>query len=213
MKESTQEIFEALFERYPQLTVCKRDIAAAADLIIEGFRGGKKLLVCGNGGSAADAEHIVGELAKSFKKKRALPLAFSEELCRYGEHGAELAETLEGGLPAIALTGHPSLSTAFANDRNPQMAFAQQTSVYGTEGDALIAISTSGNSANCLYAAITAKAKGMKVILLGGRDGGKIKPYADASVTVPEIETYRIQELHLPVYHTLCAMAEEELFD
>lgn len=213
MKESTQKIFETLFERYPQLNVCKKEIAAAAELIIEGFQKGKKLLVCGNGGSAADSEHIVGELVKSFRKKRALSTAFSEELCRYGEHGAELAETLEGGLPAIALTGHIALSTAFANDRNPQMAFAQQTSVYGTEGDVLIAISTSGNSVNCLYATLAAKAKGLNVILLSGGNGGKIKSYADVSVIVPESETYRIQELHLPVYHALCAMTEEELFD
>ncbi len=164
------------------------------------------------GGSAADAEHIAGELGKRFLKPRPLDPAYREALSAYGAVGEELCGALERGLPAIALTGHISLSTAFANDKNPLMNFAQQVSVFGAPGDALIAISTSGNAKNCLYAAVAAKAKGMSVILLSGKQGGIIRPYADTAVVVPETETYKIQELHLPIYHALCAAAEEEFF-
>lgn len=213
MKNTTQDIFNSLFERYPQLDVCKYKIALASKTLIDTFAKGNKLLVCGNGGSAADSEHIVGELAKSFRKKRNLSASLLKHLSNYGEYGCNLANKLEQGLPAIALTGEIALSTAFINDKDPFMTFSQQVVSYGKNGDTLIAISTSGNSQNCLYAVITAKALGMNVVLLTGNDGGKIKQYADITIIVPENETYLIQELHLPIYHTLCAMIEEELFD
>ncbi len=213
MKNTTQEIFNCLFERYPELEVCKTEIARAAETLVGTFANGNKLLVCGNGGSAADSEHIVGELAKCFRKKRNLSATLIERLSSFGECGCNLANKLEQGLPAIALTGEIALSTAFINDKDPFMTFAQQVVSYGKSGDTLIAISTSGNSQNCLYAVITAKALDMNVILLTGKDGGKIKQYTDVAIVVPASETYLIQELHLPVYHTLCSMIEEELFD
>ena len=212
MKENSLNVINTLLERYPALAPCGEEILRAADNVIETYRRGGKLLLCGNGGSAADAEHIAGELGKRFLKPRPLDPAYREALSAYGAVGEELCGALERGLPAIALTGHISLSTAFANDKNPLMNFAQQVSVFGAPGDALIALSTSGNAKNCLYAAVAAKAKGMSVILLSGKQGGIIRPYADTAVVVPETETYKIQELHLPIYHALCAAAEEEFF-
>ena len=207
MKKNSLNVINTLLERYPALAPCGEEILRAADNVIETYRRGGKLLLCGNGGSAADAEHIAGELGKRFLKPRPLDPAYREALSAYGAVGEELCGALERGLPAIALTGHISLSTAFA-----LMNFAQQVSVFGAPGDALIAISTSGNAKNCLYAAVAAKAKGMSVILLSGKQGGIIRPYADTAVVVPETETYKIQELHLPIYHALCAAAEEEFF-
>ena len=204
---------DLLMTRYPVLSGCREDVLSAYRLLADSFRAGGKLLVCGNGGSAADAEHIVGELMKSFCKKRKP----SDELKRAllavdGEYGATLAEHLEGALPAIALDGHPALSSAFQNDVLPTLTFAQQVNGYGCKGDVLLAITTSGNSQNVLYAAVTAKAKGMTVIGLTGEGGGKLAPLCDTCIKAPERETYRVQEYHLPIYHTLCLMIEETFF-
>ena len=168
--------------------------------------------MCGNGGSCSDSEHIVGELMKSFKKYRPIDSAVKASLMAMGEDGKSLAESLEGGLPAVSLSSHPSLSSAFINDKNPLMCYAQQLSVMGKKGDTLMVLSTSGNAQNCLYAVLTAKAMGIKTVLLAGKTGGKIKALADVSVVVPANETYLVQELHLPIYHCLCAMLEEEYF-
>ena len=176
------------------------------------YKNGGTLFVCGNGGSCSDSEHIVGELMKSFKKYRPIDSDVKASLMAMGEDGKSLAESLEGGLPAVALSSHPSLSSAFINDKNPLMCYAQQLSVMGKRGDVLMVLSTSGNAQNCLYAALTAKAMGIKTILLAGKTGGKIKGVADVSVIAPENETYLVQELHLPIYHCLCAMLEEEFF-
>ena len=200
------ETIDELFVRYPQLKGCEGEIAKAFDLLLACYRNGGKVLTCGNGGSAADAEHIVGELLKKFKKHRNITEDVAEKL------PPELAAKLEGALPAVSLVSMSGILTAFANDVAWETAFAQQVYGLGNPGDVLIALSTSGNSANCVNAALVAKAKGMKVVALTGSDGGKLGNLADAAIKVPEAETYKIQELHLPVYHALCAAIEEALF-
>ena len=212
MKESTKKILDELCVRYPALCGVTADVEKGYEALYECFKNGHRVYLCGNGGSASDCEHIVGELVKSFKKKRALNAEFSDRLCEFGERGETLAMQLEGGLPAVSLCGHPALSTAFNNDKNPTLTFAQQLSVWGETGDVLITLSTSGNSQNCVYATLVAKAKGMKTVFLGGGTGGELKTLADVSIVVPEKETYKVQELHLPIYHCLCAMLEEEFF-
>ena len=187
--------------------------AAAYELLKDCFEAGGKVLIGGNGGSCADAEHIVGELMKGFKLPRRLPDAEQAALRAVdGELGADLCAHLQGGLPAIALSSHPSLNTAYLNDVGGEEMFAQQLHVLGRPGDVFLGISTSGNAKNVRYAAIAARAKGMKVISLTGRAGSRLSALSDAAVRVPETETYRVQELHLPVYHALCAAVEEALF-
>ena len=211
MKET--EILKELLARYPKLEQVQDAIEAAYDILVECYASGGKLLIAGNGGSSADAEHIVGELMKGFIKRRELPGAMRDALMREDPgQGKVLSEKLQGGLPAIALSGHPALSTAFLNDVDGDMVYAQQVCGYGKDGDVLLGISTSGNARNIDYAVTVAKAKGMKVIGLTGKDGGRLGARADAAVIVPEQETYRIQELHLPVYHALCLMLEEHFF-
>ena len=204
---------EELVERYPVLDAVKDDVRKAYELLEACYEQGGKLLIAGNGGSCADAEHIVGELMKGFVKRREVSDSFAECLRSADEvRGAELAKKLQGGLPAIALTGHAGLSTAYLNDVDGDLIFAQQTYGYGRPGDVLIGISTSGNAKNVMYAMTVAKALGMKTIGLNGKDGGALKREADVSVVVPETETFKIQELHLPVYHALCLMLEERFF-
>lgn len=208
-----EEIFEELFERYPKLEICRQQIWDAYEVLEQSFSKKGKLLVAGNGGSAADAEHIVGELMKGFVKPRKLSDEFADKLMEVDSvMGKELAEKLQGALSAIALVDHVALSTAYLNDVDPLLGFAQQINGYGEEGDVFLAISTSGNSKNILYACTIAKAKGMKVIGLTGRDGGKLKEMSDVCIIAPEEETFKIQELHLPVYHCLCLMVEEKFF-
>lgn len=205
---------DILTGRYPVLAACREDINAAFNTFAQTFAQDGKLLICGNGGSAADAEHIVGELMKGFKKKRPVSNSLTDKLIEIApEDGKELAANLQEGLPAIALDGHFSLTTAFMNDCNPLMCFAQQVNGYGKPGDSLLAISTSGNSRNVVYAAITAKAKGLKVVGLTGERQSRLSQLADVCIRVPETETYKIQELHLPVYHALCLMLEEKFFN
>lgn len=204
---------EELVERYPVLDAVKDDVRKAYELLEACYEQGGKLLIAGNGGSCADAEHIVGELMKGFVKRREVSDSFAECLRNADEvRGAELAKKLQGGLPAIALTGHAGLSTAYLNDVDGDLIFAQQTYGYGRPGDVLIGISTSGDAKNVMYAMTVAKALGMKTIGLTGKDGGALKREADVSVVVPETETFKIQELHLPVYHALCLMLEERFF-
>ena len=205
---------QELFARYPQLLACQDAIDAAYDALLRCYRSGGKLLVAGNGGSAADSEHIVGELMKSFLFHRKLDSALTRELTRlYGADGEALIAQLEGGLPTIPLTSMPALSTAYANDTSGTACFAQMTQSLGREGDVLLAISTSGNSQNILLAVMAARARHMTAICLTGRSGGKCKGLADICICVPEDETFKIQELHLPVYHALCAMVEASLFE
>ena len=204
---------DLLVERYPSLESAKNDIVAAYLLLEESYENGGKLLVAGNGGSAADAEHIVGELMKGFKLSRKPETDFAERLVAENQElGSVLAENLQGALPAIALDGHPALSTAYMNDCEPLLCFAQQVNGYGKSGDVFLGISTSGNSKNVLFAATTAHAKGMKVIGLTGAKDSKLKDMSDVCIKAPQTETYMIQELHLPIYHCLCLMLEDRFF-
>lgn len=204
---------DLLVERYSSLESAKNDIVAAYLLLEESYENGGKLLVAGNGGSAADAEHIVGELMKGFKLPRKPEADFAEKLVAENQElGAVLAENLQGALPAIALDGHPALSTAYMNDCEPLLCFAQQVNGYGKAGDVFLGISTSGNSKNVLFAATTAHAKGMKVIGLTGAKDSKLKDMSDVCIKAPQTETYMIQELHLPIYHCLCLMLEDKFF-
>lgn len=204
---------ETLIDRYPKLIVCKKEIIRAYELLEEAYIMGRKLLVCGNGGSASDSEHIVGELMKEFRLKRKVYADQAAAMKTIDtEMGSILAENLQGALPAICLTGHSALTTAFMNDANADLVFAQQVNGYGKENDVFLGISTSGNSKNVCYAAITAKSKGLKVIGLTGQKENQLEQYADVCIHVPETETFKIQELHLPVYHCLCLMLEDKFF-
>ena len=202
-----------LIERYPVLASVENEIRTAYQVLERAYTNHKKLLVGGNGGSCADAEHIVGELMKGVVKKREIPKTMQERLLGLDQElGKQLANGLQSSLRAIAITGHAGLSTAFANDVDPEMTYAQQVNGYGDEGDVLLAISTSGNSKNLIYAALTARAKDMPVVLLSGKDGGKLRAIADVSIVVPNQKTYQIQELHLPIYHALCLQLEDKFF-
>lgn len=199
------EHLERLMKRYPMLVGMREEIELVFEMIKDSYEKGGKLLVCGNGGSAADSDHIVGELMKGFYKQRKLPAA---EKIRFGEQG----EKLQGALPAIALSQHSALSTAFLNDVDPDMVFAQQVYGYGVEDDVFLGLSTSGNSVNVISAAKVAAAKGMKVIAMTGKDGGAMRELSDVCLIVPARMTADIQEFHLPIYHALCAMLEDYFF-
>lgn len=213
MEERLLKHVDNLIDRYPKLIVCKDSIINAYEIMEKSYSCEGKLLVCGNGGSASDSEHIVGELMKEFRLKRKVYANQAEAMKNIDpEMGATLAENLQGALPAICLTGHSSLTTAFMNDANADLVFAQQVNGYGKKDDVFLGISTSGNSKNVVYAAITAKAKGLKIIGLTGSRESKMTMIADCCIRVPETETYKIQELHLPVYHCLCLMLEDRFF-
>lgn len=212
MKESTRNIFLELLERYPALVSAASEIEAAFELVRGAYEGGGKLLCGGNGGSACDCEHIVGELLKSFKKPRAIDCETKKSLLALGEDGEYLASKLEGALPAVSLVSQTGVLTAYANDRAWDAALAQQVYGLGNKGDVLLVLSTSGNSRNCVLAARVAEAKGLKTIALTGEGGGMLKDICDVCIAAPERETYKVQELHLPIYHALCAMLEEEFF-
>ncbi len=213
MNEKVKAILEELVMRYPSLAGQKAEIAKAYEILKNSYDRGGKLLIAGNGGSCADSEHIVGELMKGFCKKRPLPADLLARIAAADPDPDEmLSSKLQQGLPAIALTGHNALSTAFVNDVDAEYVFAQQIVGYGRQGDVFLGITTSGNSRNVLRAAAVAKAMELQVIALTGRDGGRIRGLADCAVVVPEQETFRIQELHLPVYHALCLMLEETYF-
>lgn len=204
---------DLLMERYPELEVCRKDILAGYSVMEESYRNEGKLLVAGNGGSAADSEHIAGELMKRFKISRPVTEEFASELKSIdAERGAHLAKNLECSLTAIPLVAHEALSTAYINDVDGLGVFAQQLFGYGRKGDVFLGISTSGNSKNVMSATVVARAMGIKVIGLTGANGGELATVADVAVKVPETETYMIQELHLPIYHCWCLMLEEKFF-
>lgn len=210
MKEKVKKIYEKLFVDYPALGVCRDSVTEAYEILKNTYENGGKLLVCGNGGSAADCEHIVGELMKGFRLRRPLSDAEIAEFSRCG--GEHIAHTLQKGLPAISLVSHTGLMTAFMNDCDSDSVFAQQVYGYMNEGDALIALSTSGNSENVCRACITAKVKGGKVVAFTGANGGRLSGLCDSTVALPSTDTAKIQEYTLPLYHCLCAMLEEEFF-
>ena len=203
-----------LVKRYPALESCKGDINQAIQAIIKCYSDNGKLLICGNGGSCADADHIVVELMKSFEKQRPVDDELRNSLLSVSdERGSSIAGRLQKALPAISLNAHTALYSANANDIDAEIVFAQQVAGYGEKGDVLIAISTSGNSQNVIDAAITAKALGLSVIALTGQNGGKMKQYSDIAVCVPADNTADVQEFHLPVYHTICKMVESWFYE
>lgn len=212
MKKNTYAMIDELTARYPELGALKEELIKAVEMSVECYKNGGKILVCGNGGSASDALHIVGELMKSFTLPRRLPESMRSELARVSDNADYVFENLEGALPAISLVCETALQTAYSNDAASDLAFAQQVYGYGREGDVLIGISTSGNSANVVYACDVARALKMKVIALTGETGGKLRDKCDALLNVPERETFKVQERHLPVYHAYCLALENEFF-
>ncbi len=214
MKDRTVLLTEAFFQKHGDLVFMKEEIMAASDLITDAYKNGNKVLICGNGGSSADADHIVGELMKGFLLKRPLDSSFKEKLRKqYGSDGEALAEKLQGSLPAISLNTHGALCSAFANDVDPAFVYAQQVLGYGNSGDVLIGISTSGNASTVYYAMVTAEAKGLTCIALTGRDGGRLAQVSRLALIAPAQETYLIQEYHLAIYHFICSYVESELFE
>ena len=213
MKQTSLEVIEALYTAYPRLTAISADITAAAEAIITCYRQGGKLLTCGNGGSAADAGHIVGELMKGFLLRRPVPETIRTILRESDpQNGDYYADHLQEALPSISLVEHSALISAFSNDVAADMVFAQQVYGYGKAGDVLIGISTSGNSANVAHAIRVARALKLRTIGLTSEYGGIIKDICDISICVPATEIYAVQELHLPVYHALCATVEHDFF-
>ena len=203
---------EALLARRPELTACAEQIGAAREALISVFSRGGRLLLCGNGGSAADCEHIAGELLKGFDKARPLPEELRARLVAQGPEGERLAARLQRALPAIALTTHTSFATAFANDIDPRMVFAQLAQALGGPEDGLLAITTSGGSENVLLAARTARAMGMAVIGLTGGRGGALAGLCDVCIAAPGQGTAEIQESHQAIYHDLCREIETHFF-
>lgn len=209
----SQEVISELISRYPALESCKKDIENACSAVIDCYSNNGLMLLCGNGGSCADADHIVGELMKSFEKRRPVDKDLEDGLKSVSnERGEYIAKKLQSALPAISLNAHSSLISAISNDMDPSLIFAQQVAGYGRESDLLIAISTSGNSQNIVDAVITAKAKGLTVIGLTGQSGGEMKQYCDIVICVPAVNTAEVQEFHLPVYHTICKAVENRFF-
>lgn len=216
MRELEERLYKhinTLIERYPKLEGVRQSIIDAYLIMEECYENGGKLLIAGNGGSAADSEHIAGELMKRFKIQRPVSDEYAQRLMEIdSERGRELAKNLECSLMAIPLVAHEALSTAYINDVDGYGVFAQQLFGFGRKGDVFLGISTSGNSKNIMNATVVARASGIKVIGLTGANGGELAMVADATVKVPETETYMIQELHLPIYHCWCLMLEDRFF-
>lgn len=205
---------DILIERYPELRKEEQNILDAYEILRLSYKNGGKLLIAGNGGSAADSEHIVGELMKGFENPRKLPKNYRDKLLAVNKKmGQVLCDNIQMALPAIALDGHLALSTAYMNDCEPLLCFAQQVNGFGSEGDVFLGISTSGNSKNILYAATVARAKGMKIIGLTGAKDSNLSEMADITIRSSQTRTYMIQEHHLPIYHCLCLMLEDYFFN
>ncbi|HSM48637.1 MAG TPA: SIS domain-containing protein [Draconibacterium sp.] len=210
---NSKYILDELLNRYTYLRFLEESVLKVVEAIVKTFRSGGKVLVCGNGGSCSDADHIVGELMKSFEGHRPLEISLQKKLMELSpEHGKMLADKLQQGLPAVSLTVHSALITAIANDIGGELIFAQQVTGLGNQDDVLIGLSTSGNSQNVINAMIVAKAKGITTIGMTGESGGKMRDWCDILLNVPERRTAYVQELHLPVYHTICMMIETEIF-
>ena len=213
LEPKQQAHIDLLVERYPKLEVCRQSIEDAYITLRECYENGGKLLVAGNGGSAADSEHIAGELMKRFEKPRPVSKKFAQKLIEVDPVlGAELSRNLEQGLMAIPLVAHEALTTAYINDVDGLGVFAQQLYGFGRPGDVFLGISTSGNSKNVLSATVVARAEGIKVIGLTGANGGKLAEVSDVAIKAPETETYKVQECHLPIFHCLCLMLEDHFF-
>ena len=210
MNTRTQQITQEFYSLHPDLNFLQEELLKTFQLLSDTFRAGGKLLICGNGGSSADSEHIVGELMKGFRLKRPLSIGKKAAISElFGAEGAAIADAL----PTISLSTHTALNTAFANDVEPSLIFAQQVLGYAQCGDVLLGISTSGNSKNVCAAAMTARVCGAKVIALTGQGGGQLAKLADRALMAPDTRTFRVQEYHLAIYHYLCAAIESELFE
>jgi D-sedoheptulose 7-phosphate isomerase len=207
-----EKFTDHFIKRFPELIITLSSVKEAAEIIIKALKNDNCLYLCGNGGSASDCEHIAGELLKSFKCKRDLSFELKRKFEKFGKDGKELADKLEDGLRAIALTSHPSFSTAFANDVDASMIFAQQLMALSRKNDVVLGISTSGNAENIKKCFISAKVKGLKTILLTGKTGGNCAEFADCIIKVPETETFLIQEKHVGIYHTLCLIVEDYFY-
>ena len=213
MKEDVKAVFEELFVRYPVLESCREDIRCAYDMMHEAYENGHKLLMAGNGGSAVDCEHMAGELMKCFKAERPLRKDLAEKIMEIDPvKGESLVRNLQMPLRAIPLTSHLSITTAYMNDADATGVYAQQLLGYGDKGDVFVGISTSGNSENIISAAIVAKAMGIKVVAMTGEKESRLSKIADISIRVPQTDTFKVQELHLPIYHVLCLMLENTYF-
>ena len=212
MKDRVKEQLDILLQRYPNCKSLESNIVNAFNILKECLQNGGTIFCCGNGGSACDSEHIVGELVKSFKKFRKIDDETYKYLSQFGQDGEFLQSKLEGSLRAISLISQTGIISAFANDKSWDVAYAQQLYGLSKKGDCLISLSTSGNSKNCVLATMVAKAKGVKSLSFTGFGGGRLKELSDECICVEENETYKVQELHLPIYHCLCAMLEEEFF-
>lgn len=213
MKTRTKEMIAEFFARHENLVPLQDAILQAGEILQTAFAKGNQLLLCGNGGSCADCDHIAGEFLKGFLLKRPVEADLREKLLQYGERGREIGEKLQCGLPTISLTAHAGAISAFSNDVDPELVYAQQVLAYGKPGDVLIGISTSGGAKNVAAAVMTANALGMHTIGLTGKDGGELAKLSEIALIMPQCETYRIQEEHLAVYHLLCAMVESEMFE
>ena len=213
MKERTNTMIAEFFGRHENLKPLQAEVLQAGKILIKAFQGGNKLLLCGNGGSCADCDHIVGEFLKGFMLKRPVNAEVKQKLAQYGVYGEDMSNKLQCGLPAISLTAHAGAISAFANDVDPELVYAQQVLAYGKPGDVLIGISTSGGAKNVAAAVMMANALGMRTIGLTGKDGGMLAKLSELALIMPQCETYRIQEEHLAVYHLLCAMVESEMFE
>jgi len=212
MEPRVESIFNELFHRYAELSACRDEIFDAYRTLVTCYDNNGKLLVCGNGGSASDADHIVGELMKGFLLPRKIDAVYEGKLSMQFDDGTQLAAGLQKGLPAIALSAHSALLTAFCNDVSPDMVFAQQAFVYGRPEDVFMGLSTSGNATNVVNAAKIADSLSLPRIGITGRNGGKLAPLCSCAIRLPEDETRKVQELTLPVYHVLCAMVESHFF-
>jgi D-sedoheptulose 7-phosphate isomerase len=213
MKEKSEFYIKELISRYPNLNDIKSNIVQAIDILKSTTANGGKYLVCGNGGSAADSDHIVGELMKGFVLDRKIENEIQLSVRSLFSLDADyLIDNLQQGIPAISLSSHTALTSAFSNDKAADLIFAQQVLGYGQRKDILLAISTSGNSKNVIHAAQIAKVLGMKIISLTGENGGKLRELSDVLINVPEKETFKVQELHLPIYHAICLVLENEFF-
>ena len=213
LEKKLQKHIDLLMKRYPVLEACKEEIIGGYELMEECYKNGGKLLIAGNGGSAADSEHIAGELMKRFKIPRSIPEDLKKKLIEIDSvRGENLSKNLERPLMAIPLVAHEALTTAYINDVDGLGVFAQQLYGFGRAGDLFLGITTSGNSQNVMSATVVARALGIKVLGLTGENGGELSQVANVCVKVPETETYMVQELHLPVYHCWCLMLEDKFF-
>ena len=212
MEPRVESIADELFRRRPELSVCRHEILCAYNILVTCYDNKGKLLVCGNGGSASDADHIVGELMKGFLLSRKIDVAYESKLLAMFDNGTQLAAGLQKGLPAIALSAHSAVSTAVCNDVSPEMAFAQQVFAYARPEDIFMGLSTSGNAKNVVNAAKIAGSLSLPCIGVTGCHGGKLAPLCYCAIRLPEHETWKVQELTLPVYHALCAMVESHFF-